>query len=87
MRSIVLLVLGIDGNLLVKKQKIGEVWFEGFIFWLSEEKLCNCKLVDLGIVSYIVQMVFDVLLESIECEIRQLEDGRVWRKGGKQINF
>lgn len=74
---------GIDGDPPAKKQKTGEVWSEGFTPRPSEEKSRNCKSVDSGTVSHIVRTVFDVLLKSTEGETRQLEDGRVWRKGGE----
>lgn len=83
-RSTASSISGTDGNPPAKKQKTGEVWSEGFTPRPSEEKSRNCKSVDSGTVSHIVQTVFDVLLESTECETRQLEDGRVWRKGGKK---
>lgn len=83
LRSTASSVSGIDGNPPAKKQKTGEVWSEGFTPRPSEEKSRNCKSVDSGTVSHIVRTVFDVLLKSTEGETRQLEDGRVWRKGGE----
>ncbi|XP_062589805.1 probable tRNA (uracil-O(2)-)-methyltransferase [Saccostrea cucullata] len=67
-----------------KKQKTDDAWSVGFTPRPSEEKSRNCKTVASETVNHIVRTVFDVLLNSPDCEERQLEGGRVWRKGGKK---
>lgn len=69
-----------------KRMKTEDPWSEGFTPRSSEEKSRNCKTVNAETVTYIVQTVFSVLLNSPDCETRQLEDSRVWRKGGRLMD-
>ncbi|KAK3101613.1 hypothetical protein FSP39_004858, partial [Pinctada imbricata] len=59
-----------------------EQWTSGFVPRENFETSKNCKGVDRSLTNHIVQKVFDTLLTCPDCEVRQLANGRQWRKGG-----
>lgn len=48
----------------------------------STERSRNCKNVKKEIKDHIINTVFTKLLQADTTEVRELSDGRTWRKGG-----
>ena len=66
-----------------KDKEDSKQWTANFVPREAVEKSRNCKGVDKEVREMIVRRVFDCVLNCKECEVKQLEGGRTWRKGGR----
>ena len=62
-----------------------KTWSTDFAPRSKEEITRNCVTVRKETKEAVIRSVFEKLMSSNTCEVKQLENGKKWRKGGKEV--
>ena len=69
-----------------KNGDLNENWSADFAPRSKVEMTRNCVTVRKETKEAVIRKVFDAIMNCDTCEMRQLDDGRRWRKGGMNIS-